>query len=1189
MMLVCSVAAPAQQSTHGTSSTPPIPSKALKITPLPTSPAFQRAFERLENWPLSFVDVDDAVSNEQTLNTAADRMGTASVVRVNTKQLQHDYHNERLQAASQTASQITSQAAQKAVKLAVGMSLERFDTDLNGTTRFITGKLGVLQSRVTVPVALAAMKNVPSHSQSTLPAKNAEASKQPIVVEALSFLASSALLPRLDNPSAELALMSLQRDELEFQHIRFEQRSGGLRVYGRDVYVHTNASGEVYCINGQYEPTSATATLATTPRVTPVQAVSIIQSAVQSAVGGDIAPLSQEPELIIYPMNGRSYLAYIVETHVGNQAWKYFVDARTGLVLHRVGASPIDGAAYWGANAQKSTVNETSAVPNQGQPHSAKQSGFTWESVAISEAPLYPSSASATATSVETTPQQALQAPKKKTTAEILDAGGFVNVQGVDLLGIMRTVRAWRRASDNAIFPVSDAVGYRTTPDEQLPRRPNGGHVVLNANGAEVNALENLTINFITPDQTFSPAIISALWLTDSAAKYWATRFNRTSWDGNGTRMTTMLNVGGSDRDAAFWSSSLGAQGYGPGVRTALSTVGDLWTIGHEFGHAVNGASARLEYNNGQQGSMEEHFANVWGWMLDRDSFWMARQAFGTDPNNGGRHFGARDSMRASVPTRMSAFRTDVTTPHANAGIPDRAAYVCILSLGRDTTERLWYRALTNYITQNSGFADLRRGVTQAANDVYPTNSRVLAVINQAFDDAEILLTTPPTQRFVAKGGPVAPAETQALRSVIALTTRSGRIGYVDVATKAAVFFTGNFTISRPGGQLSVPASGKRIYFVNRGGQLAFVEPLTLQTGLFSNLFIRQQGDIGSAAISPDEKTVAMTSTYDNDPNIYIATIGTISAVSTTTNPAPRIIPINRDVSTGAANGTGRSEGRDISGVRYADALTWSPDTRYPAIGVDALSQVRIDRDTISYWSLYYADLTGARPEVYDLFPPQADVTLSYPAFASRSGSSMAFAEILPNNTNDIYVADFDLGTDRGYLNLQKFAFLVGTARISVLTADQPTFSPDDKQICFVAPNISSQAVFLYSFASGTSAAKVEGIVLDSTVTRPVWTNIDIQFTSVGNASNDDSFALRIAPNPISNQATTQFTLPQAQYITLALHDALGQRVATLRSGVEQAGAHTVAFDTQTLPSGVYVLRLQAGSMVNTQKISVVR
>ena len=51
----------------------------------------------------------------------------------------------------------------------------------------------------------------------------------------------------------------------------------------------------------------------------------------------------------------------------------------------------------------------------------------------------------------------------------------------------------------------------------------------------------------------------------------------------------------------------------------------------------------------------------------------------------------------------------------------------------------------------------------------------------------------------------------------------------------------------------------------------------------------------------------------------------------------------------------------------------------------------------------------------------------------------------------------------------------------------------------------------------------------------------------------------------------------------------LGQEVATLVNGPQEAGVYTVSFNTNNgtlgLSSGVYVYRLEAGSFVSTKKL----
>ena len=80
------------------------------------------------------------------------------------------------------------------------------------------------------------------------------------------------------------------------------------------------------------------------------------------------------------------------------------------------------------------------------------------------------------------------------------------------------------------------------------------------------------------------------------------------------------------------------------------------------------------------------------------------------------------------------------------------------------------------------------------------------------------------------------------------------------------------------------------------------------------------------------------------------------------------------------------------------------------------------------------------------------------------------------------------------------------------------------------------------------------------------------------------------APNPVSGQATLSFAVKESQTATLRLYDALGQEVATVYEGTPTAGeSQAVQFEATDLASGVYFLRLRAGSHVRTQRFTVVR
>lgn len=92
-------------------------------------------------------------------------------------------------------------------------------------------------------------------------------------------------------------------------------------------------------------------------------------------------------------------------------------------------------------------------------------------------------------------------------------------------------------------------------------------------------------------------------------------------------------------------------------------------------------------------------------------------------------------------------------------------------------------------------------------------------------------------------------------------------------------------------------------------------------------------------------------------------------------------------------------------------------------------------------------------------------------------------------------------------------------------------------------------------------------------------------------ADTPDEFALAPSyPNPFNPSTTIQYTLPQQVQVQLEVYNMVGQRVRTLLAGQQQeAGTHAVRFDASALSSGVYFVRLQAGSFQQIQKITLIK
>ena len=59
--------------------------------------------------------------------------------------------------------------------------------------------------------------------------------------------------------------------------------------------------------------------------------------------------------------------------------------------------------------------------------------------------------------------------------------------------------------------------------------------------------------------------------------------------------------------------------------------------------------------------------------------------------------------------------------------------------------------------------------------------------------------------------------------------------------------------------------------------------------------------------------------------------------------------------------------------------------------------------------------------------------------------------------------------------------------------------------------------------------------------------------------------------------------------MSVTVYDMTGRRVATLMQGTLSAGHHEVQWRADTMPSGVYLVRMQAGSFSKTQRMTLIK
>lgn len=108
------------------------------------------------------------------------------------------------------------------------------------------------------------------------------------------------------------------------------------------------------------------------------------------------------------------------------------------------------------------------------------------------------------------------------------------------------------------------------------------------------------------------------------------------------------------------------------------------------------------------------------------------------------------------------------------------------------------------------------------------------------------------------------------------------------------------------------------------------------------------------------------------------------------------------------------------------------------------------------------------------------------------------------------------------------------------------------------------------------------GIALISEIqNKEIFTDSDPSNSS----SQESYFKARNYPNPFNPSTTITYILPHSTYVTLSIYDRLGREVEILVDQNQDQGEHSVEFNANEYPSGIYFYRIKTSEKTEVRKM----
>ena len=289
--------------------------------------------------------------------------------------------------------------------------------------------------------------------------------------------------------------------------------------------------------------------------------------------------------------------------------------------------------------------------------------------------------------------------------------------------------------------------------------------------GTTFTDADNVWGNGTTSDR--ATAGVDAHYGAQVTFDYYKNVLGRNGIFGNGSGARSRVHYG-SNYSNAFWDGSQMTYGDGSGNARPLTSI-DI--AGHEMSHGVTENTANLTYS-GESGGLNEATSDIFGTAVEfyaGNSSDVGDYLVGEKVNINGngtplRYMDRPSKDGASKDCWYSGIgNVDV---HYSSGPANHAFYLMsegsgsktingvsynsttcdgstVTAIGRDAASKIWYRALSVYMTSSTNYSGARTAAVKAATDLYGASSSQCAGVASAFSAINVSGTTctstPPT------------------------------------------------------------------------------------------------------------------------------------------------------------------------------------------------------------------------------------------------------------------------------------------------------------------------------------------------------------------------------------------------------------------------------------------------------------